>query len=112
VVKRSDRTGPEVTIDGTPALLEDFEGLKNTFMANTANAEALEPRTLTEAKHCPDWLWWEKAILEELATLEATGTWVLEEASLRANIISSKWVFKAKKDAAGIIARFKARLVA
>jgi hypothetical protein len=28
------------------------------------------------------------------------------------NIISSKWVFKAKKDAVGITTRFKARLVA
>ena len=55
---------------------------------------------------------WEKAILEELATLEAAGTWVLEEASPGANIIGSRWVFKAKKDAAGIIARFKAWLVA
>ena len=55
---------------------------------------------------------WEKAIEEELATLEATGTWVLEEPPPRANIISSKWVFKAKKDAAGLITRFKARLVA
>jgi hypothetical protein len=47
-----------------------------------------------------------------LATLEAAGTWVLEEPPLGANIISSKWVFKAKKDTVGIIARFKARLVA
>jgi transposase InsO family protein len=98
--------------DGVPALLEDFEGLEHTFMADTADAEALEPRTLAEAKRRPDWLWWEKAILEELATLEAAGTWVLEEAPPGANIIGSKWVFKAKKDAAGMIARFKARLVA
>jgi hypothetical protein len=49
---------------------------------------------------------------KELATLEATGTWVLEEPPPGANIISSKWVFKAKKDTAGIITQFKAHLVA
>ena len=50
--------------------------------------------------------------MEELATLKATGTWVLEEAPPGANIIGSKWVFKAKKDAVGFIAHLKARLVA
>ena len=44
--------------------------------------------------------------------LEAAGTWVLEEPPPGANVISSKWVFKAKKDATGIITCFKARLVA
>ena len=38
--------------------------------------------------------------------------WRLEEAPPGANIISSKWVFKAKKDAAGNIVCYKARLVA
>jgi len=113
----ADENGDEAggvwfVIDGSPALLEDFDGLEQTFMAETADAEGLEPRTLAEAKRRPDWLQWEKAILEELATLEAAGTWVLEEPPPGANIIGSKWVFKAKKDAAGIIARFKARLVA
>jgi len=98
--------------DSEPMLLEDFEGLVNVFMAETADSEALEPRTLAEAKRCPDWLQWEQAILEELATLKAAGTWVLEEAPPGANIIGSKWVFKAKKDTAGFIARLKACLVA
>ena len=98
--------------DGEPTLLEDFEGLINVFMAETTDSEALEPRTLAEAKRRPDWLQWEQAILEELATLKAAGTWVLEEAPPGANIIGSKWVFKAKKDAAGFIACLKARLVA
>ena len=48
----------------------------------------------------------------ELATLKAAGTWILEEAPPGANIIGSKWVFKAKKDAAGVIAHLKAHLVA
>ena len=89
-------------------MLKNFEGLEHTFIVETSDAEALEPWTLAEAKCCPDWLWWEKVILEELATLEAAGTWVLEEPPPGVNIISSKWVFKAKKDAVGIIARFKA----
>ena len=97
--------------DGAPVLLEDFEGLECALAAETADAEALEPRTLAEAKRRPDWPQWEKAIQEELATLNATGTWRLEEAPPRANVIGCKWVFKAKKDAAGNVARYKARLV-
>jgi hypothetical protein len=99
-------------VDGDPTLLEEFEGLVNVFMAETADLEALEPRTIAEAKHRSDWPEWEKAILEELETLRAAGTWILEEAPPGANIIGSKWVFKAKKDAAGFIARLKARLMA
>ena len=48
----------------------------------------------TEAKRRPDWPLWEKAIEEELATLDAAGTWELEEAPPGANIIRFKWVFK------------------
>ena len=47
-----------------------------------------------------------------MATLEAAKTWVLEEPPPGVNIIGSEWVFKAKKDATGIFAHFKARLVA
>ena len=98
--------------DGAPVLLEDYEGIEFALAAETADAEAMEPRTLAEAKRRPDWPLWEKAIEEELSTLKAAGTWRFEEAPPGANIIGSKWVFKAKKDAAGNIARYKARLVA
>jgi Reverse transcriptase (RNA-dependent DNA polymerase) len=81
-------------------------------MAETTESEALEPLTLSEAKRHPDWLQWERGILEELATLQAAGTWRLEEAPPGVNIIGCKWVFRAKKDAAGIITWYKARLVA
>src|SRR5258708_23317215 len=112
-VEEAEEAGGVWTVtDGSPALVEDCDGLEHVFTAETADAEALEPRSLTEANRRPDWLLWEKAIQEELATLKTAGTWKLEEAPPEANIIGSKWVFKAKKDAAGNIARYKARLVA
>ena len=111
VKEAKEAGGVWVVVNGEPSLIEDFEGLEYTFMAETSDSEALEPCTLAEAKHRPKWLQWKKVIEEELATLEAAGTWMLEEPPPEANIIGSKWVFKAKKDAAGIIAHLKARLV-
>jgi hypothetical protein len=93
-------------------MYEDFKGMEFIFVAETADAEALEPRTLAEAKCRPDWPSWEKAIEEELATLKATSTWRLEDAPPRVNIISSKWVLKAKKDTAGNVVHYKAHLIA
>jgi hypothetical protein len=84
----------------------------HAFSTVTGDSEALEPRNLAEAKRGRDWPLWEKAIHEELATLKAAGTWDLVEAPAGANIVGSKWVFRAKKDAVGKIIRYKARLVA
>ena len=42
--------------------------------AEIRDAKALEPRTLAEAKCCPDWPLWEKAINKELETLCQAGT--------------------------------------
>ena len=97
---------------GLPALREDWPGFEVALAAEIADTEALEPRNLAEAKRCPDWPLWEKAISEELTTLRKAGTWKLEEPPPGANIIGSKWVFKAKKDPSGKVVRYKARLVA
>jgi hypothetical protein len=85
---------------------------EHAFAAETSNAEALEPRSLSEAQKRPDWPLWEKAIQEELATLKAAGTWEIVDAPVGVNVVGSKWVFRAKKDAAGNVVRYKARLVA
>jgi len=112
-VNSADEAGGAWHVDsGLPSLLEDFDGLEQALVATTSDAEALEPCSLAEVKRRPDWHLWEKAINEELATLKAAGTWRMEEAPAGANIIGSKWVFKAKKDSTGNIARYKARLVA
>jgi hypothetical protein len=67
---------------------------------------------LGEAKRRADWPLWEQAIREELEMLKKTGTWELTERPPNVNVVGSKWVFRAKKDAAGNVVRYKARLVA
>ena len=49
---------------------------------------------------------------EEIASLQANGTWDLEEQPVGVKAIPVKWVFKIKRDASGNIERYKARLVA
>ena len=85
---------------------------KYAMLAEMSDKEAFEPRSLTEAKCCPDWPLWEKAIEEELETLRIAGTWELTQAPPEANIVRSKWVFWAKKDATGNVIYYKVRLVA
>ena len=78
------------------------------MLAEISEREAFEPRILTKAKSCPDWTLWERAIDKELETLCKAETWELTEAP---DIIGLKWVFHAKKDAAGIVIRYKAHLI-
>jgi len=110
--KVDDIVGGAWTVeDSLPALCEDWDSAKATFIAETTDSEALKPGSLAEAKCCLDWPLWEKAIEEELATLKAAETWRLEHSLPGANVIGSKWVFKAKKDALGHVMWYKACLV-
>ena len=74
-------------------------------------AEDLNP-TYEEAKRQSDWPKWEEAIRAELRSLEANKTWSVVERPKDANVVSSKWVLRIKKNAAGEIEKYKARLVA
>ena len=67
------------------------------FVTETGEVEMLEPWSLKEAKSCPDWPRQEKAIEEELNLLQETGTWEIVDEPRDVNVVSSKWVFKAKK---------------
>ena len=82
------------------------------LIADTEKIESLEPRSLKEAKKRRDWNLWKQAMHEELTMLSNAGTWELVEPPENVNIVGSKWVYKAKKDAARNIVRYKARLVA
>jgi len=77
------------------------------------NTRSWQPgrNTLAEACCHLEWAQWERAIEEEIATLKAASTWRLKEPPLGANVISSKWVFKAKKDTSGRVIHYKVCLV-
>lgn len=105
----------EAAVEKLMAILEiedDTAELALALSEFTADTEALEPTSLAEAKKRPNWPQWETGIREELTTLETAGTWELTDLPNGANLVGSKWVFRAKKDAAGNIVHYKARLVA
>jgi hypothetical protein len=66
-----------------------------------------EPASFQEAQahEC-----WRKVMLDEIMAIEANGTWKLEGAPTGIHPIGLKWIFKTKRDAAGIIIKHKARL--
>ncbi|KAG5715707.1 hypothetical protein E4T56_gene198 [Termitomyces sp. T112] len=94
-------------------LIDDGSFLEEyALAAEIADAEGLEPRSVAEAKRRPDWKLWEKAIEDEPESLRKAGTWELVDKPTDVNIVGSKWVFKVKKDAAGNVIKYKARLMA
>jgi Reverse transcriptase (RNA-dependent DNA polymerase) len=84
---------------------------EHALAAEISEAKALKPWNLAEVKAWPDWPLWEKAIQEEISVLKAAGTWELVDTPNGVNIVGSKWVFYAEKDAAGIVVCYKAHLV-
>ena len=77
-----------------------------------AEAEAMDPMSLEEARRRSDWLKWDEAIKVELEALRKVRTWGVVERPRGRNVVACKWVFHIKKDAAGRIEHYKARLVA
>ena len=88
---------------------------KEWFKVQAHRARATEhekPQSYEEALKSPDASEWKLAMDEEIASLQANGTWDLEEQPVGVKTIPVKWVFKIKRDASGNIERYKARLVA
>jgi hypothetical protein len=75
------------------------------------SVEGLTP-TYEEARKRSDWPRWDEAIQKELESLKKSGTWKLVKRPQGANVVDSKWVLRIKKNAAGEIEKYKARLVA
>ena len=71
-----------------------------------------EPNTFINAIHCDNANEWINAMYSEMQSLNENDTWELVEKPDDRNIVSCKWVYRVKTNAAGEIDKFKARLVA
>lgn len=110
------------SVDGVPRGMQTNAGESNVveddyyeeyaFEAAMHEADGREPRSYAEATRVPEKLLWIKAMEEEEGSLVKAGTWEEVHAPKNVNIVGSKWVYKAKRDAAGNVVRYKARLVA
>ena len=77
------------------------------------SAGDIEPQSYEEAVNHPVYAReWKAAIQDEDDSLMKNGAWELVELPPGKNLVTCKWVFKAKHDANGNIVRLKARLVA
>ena len=81
-----------------------------TFSKHHAFVSCIEPNKVFKALDGPDWL---DAMHEELHNFEHNKVWTLVERPTHknVNIIGTKWIFKNKQDANGIVICNKARLV-
>ena len=81
--------------------------------ASAADAgTAVDPTTFEQAMSRPDWQEWLEAMVEELQSTAAAGTWTLEPLPAGRQAIGCKWVYKIKRTSDGSVDRYKARLVA
>ncbi|KAI3056906.1 hypothetical protein CBS147353_11111 [Aspergillus niger] len=110
---------PQVTLD-TPSDSEEELALMNiseenvipTFLTVAAKeTEPFEPRTLHQAKNDGSWPEWERAMLEEVNSLNQNKTWELVKPPQDRRILSGKWVFKVKRGPHGEVIRYKCRWV-
>ena len=67
---------------------------------------------MEEALSCEEAELWQQAMDDEMASLLANDTWILERPPPGVKPIPVKWVYKVKRDATGRVERYKARLVA
>lgn len=71
-----------------------------------------DPKSYGEAIASPQRDKWKEAMNEELTSLHKMKTWTLVPRESGMKVIKSKWVYRIKRDAAGNIDKYKARLVA
>ena len=103
---------PDERIETEHATAVNIESKIEHAMATAVGGmEGLEP-TYEEAQKRPDWPKWKEAIKKELDGLEKMGTWRLVKRPPNTNVVDTKWVFRIKKNSAGEIDKYKARLVA
>jgi len=85
----------------------------NQLKKQKLNIKFVEPITYKDIFNCDDKTEWLTAVNEELNNMKKLNVYkTVKELPYKTNIISSKWIFKYKKDSEGRITKRKARLVA
>ena len=72
-------------------------------------ASEAEPATFEEAQKFENW---HHAMLDKFTSIETNNTWVLVDPPPGVRPIGLKWVFKTRRDEAGLISKYEGRLVA
>lgn len=85
---------------------------KKASYCDMAAEEPTDPRSYDQAMSSPQRTQWVEAMKQELASLHDMKTWVLVPRKPDMKVVRSKWVYRIKRDAAGNIDKYKARLVA
>ena len=81
-------------------------------VTESLTAEIDEPKSIKEAINGEHSVQWKEAMESEYLSLMQNDTWELVPPPEGQSIVGSKWVLKVKRNADGIVDRFKARLVA
>ena len=89
-----------------PAYMADM------IMIATMESPASEPQTYKQAMKLPDSAQWLAACKAEVASLVDNKVFKCVERPASHPVITSKWVFKKKRNLAGEVEKYKARLVA
>eukprot|EP00253_Pinus_taeda_P011045 PITA_11045 len=71
-----------------------------------------DPGTVKEAVDLGNGKLWKEAMIDEMVSLHKNDAWALVELLTRRTPIGSKWVFKKKTNAEGMVEKYKAWLVA
>lgn len=87
-------------------------GVEVEYAYAAAESAAGEPVTYEQATRSAEATQWQAAMEAEYQSLLANETWDLVEAPPGANVVGSRWLYKAKLDQSGNVGRYKARLVA
>lgn len=85
--------------------------LQFLLLATSIEADS-DPLSYQQAMNSPSSQHWIGAIERELDSVEKTGTWLEVHVPEGVNLVGSKWVFRRKINSAGIVVKYKARVVA
>jgi len=84
---------------------------KQSLDRGVAEAFRQEPSSYAEAMLSEDKDKWEEAIASEIQSLEENETWTTVDLPPGKKALTSRWIFRLKKDMFGAITKYKARLV-